>query len=30
MMQNRMLYILLALVAVILLVRASLFTVNEG
>jgi len=30
MMQNRMLYVLLALVAVILLVRASLFTVSEG
>ena len=29
-MQNRLLYILLALVAVILIVRASLFTVNEG
>ena len=29
-MQNRMLYILLALVAVILIVRASVFTVDEG
>jgi len=29
-MQNRMLYILLALVAVILIVRASVFTVTEG
>jgi modulator of FtsH protease HflC len=29
-MQNRMLYILLGLVAVILLVRASVFTVSEG
>jgi membrane protease subunit HflC len=29
-MQNRLLYILLALVAVILIVRASLFTVSEG
>ena len=30
MMQNRPLYVLLALVAAILIVRASLFTVNEG
>ena len=29
-MQNRLLYILLALVAVILIVRASVFTVSEG
>ncbi|HEV7613984.1 MAG TPA: protease modulator HflC [Steroidobacteraceae bacterium] len=29
-MQNRILYILLALIAVILVVRASVFTVNEG
>jgi len=29
-MQNRLLYILLAVVAVILIVRASLFTVSEG
>ena len=30
MMQNRILYVLLALIAVILVVRASLFTINEG
>src|SRR5450631_1473244 len=30
MMQNRMLYVLLGLVAAILLIRASVFTVNEG
>ena len=29
-MQNRLLYILLAVVAVILIVRASVFTVSEG
>jgi hypothetical protein len=29
-MQNRILYVLLGLVAVILVVRASVFTVNEG